>query len=188
MLQGNLLLWLKYHSDRYTPTQINTYPLGVQAVGVVSNVLGAWHMDATGTRIPMGVLMCLVQLVCASMLVVPSLPHAATFFAYYLSGTSYIVNPLIFGWANIILQRGGDDAVRSVTLYAMALSSQVLYTFWGIVLYPADDAPYWKKGSIAMIVCCFVVLGYLWIVDKVRLMSLTNNLTGLRDADDCPTA
>lgn len=165
-MQNIFLLWLKYHSARFTQNQINTYPLGVQAVGIVANMLAAWHMDATGTRVPMVILAVILQLVSAIMLIIPTLSFAGTFFAFYLSGTAYMVNPLIFGWASIILQRGGDDAVRSVTVYAMNVGSMVMYTFWGIVLYPADDAPYWKKGSIAMIVCCFVMLFYMGLVYK----------------------
>jgi ACS family pantothenate transporter-like MFS transporter len=130
-------------------------------------MLAAWHMDATGTRIPMAILAVVLQLTAAAMLVVPTLSFAGTFFAFYLSGTAYMVLPLIFGWANIILQRSGDDAVRSVTLFCMNVGSTVLYTFWGVVLYSAADAPYWKKGSIAMIVCCFVMLAYMWLVWKV---------------------
>lgn len=61
-----------------------------------------------------------------------------TFFAFYLAGTSYIVNPLLFGWANIICQRGGDDALRSIILYSMNASSSILYTFWGIVFYSGE--------------------------------------------------
>lgn len=171
-VQNNFLIWLKYQSEHFSQSQINTYPLGVQAVGIASNMLAAWHMDVTGTRIPMAVLACMLQLVCAIMLLVPTLPFASTFFAFYLSGTAYMVNPLIFGWANIILQRSGDDAVRSVTLYSMNVGSMVMYTFWGIVLYSADDAPYWKKGSIAMIVCCFVMLGYMWVVHKLDKYTL----------------
>jgi ACS family pantothenate transporter-like MFS transporter len=79
-----------------------------------------------------------------------------------------MVNPLIFGWANIILQRSGDDAVRSVTLYSMNIGSMVLWTFWGILFYSAADAPYWKKGSIALLACCGVMFGYVWAVWKVR--------------------
>lgn len=124
-------------------------------------------MDATGTRIPMAILACLLQLVSAVMLVIPTLPFSGTFFAFYLGGTAYMVNPLIFGWANIILQRTGDDALRSVALYCMNIGSMVLYTFWGIVFYSAADAPYWKKGSIVLIVCCFVMLAYMWVVYKV---------------------
>lgn len=138
----------------------------MQAVGIVSNMLAAWHMDATGTRVPMAVLAVMLQLICAIMLLVPTLPFAGTFFAFYLSGTAYMVNPLIFGWASIILQRTGDDAVRSVTVYCMNVLSLTLYTFWGIVFYAADEAPYWKKGGIVMIVCCCVMLGYVWVVWK----------------------
>lgn len=166
-VQNNFLIWLKYQSSHFPQSQINTYPLGVQAVGIVSNMLAAWHMDATGTRVPMAVLAVLLQLICAIMLLVPALPFAGTFFAFYLSGTAYMVNPLIFGWASIILQRTGDDAVRSVTVYCMNVLSLTLYTFWGIVFYAADEAPYWRKGGIVMILCSCVMLGYVWVVWQV---------------------
>ncbi|RYP28255.1 hypothetical protein DL767_007305 [Monosporascus sp. MG133] len=158
-VQSLFLLWMGEHRERFSQSQINRYPLGVQAVGIVSNFLAAAHIDATGRRVPMGVLVSLLQLVTAVMLLVPGLPFAATFFAYYLAGTSYIVNPVSFGWANIICQRGGDDAARAVILYAMNAASTCLYTFWGIALYPASDAPYWRDGCIAMIVVVAVMLG-----------------------------
>ncbi|WYZ37075.1 hypothetical protein EsH8_II_000581 [Colletotrichum jinshuiense] len=172
VVQGNYILWLKYHSDHFTQSQINTYPLGVQAVGIVTNVLAAWHMDATGTRVPMVVLVCLIQVLCAAMLLVPTLPFAGTMFAFYLSGSSYMVNPLVFGWASIILQRSGDEAMRSVTVYAMNIGATTLYTFWGIVFYSAEEAPYWKKGAIVMIVCCVIVLAFMWLVIKIDRESL----------------
>ncbi|GKT44499.1 pantothenate transporter liz1 [Colletotrichum spaethianum] len=172
VVQGNFILWLKYYAEHFTQSQINTYPLGVQAVGIVTNILAAWHMDATGTRIPMVVLVCIIQIVCAAMLLVPTLSFAGTMFAFYLSGSSYMVNPLIFGWASIILQRSGDEAVRSVTIYAMNIGATTLYTFWGIVFYAADESPYWKKGAIVMIVCSVVVLGFMALVIKVDKDSL----------------
>ncbi|RMJ12496.1 hypothetical protein BHE90_002222 [Fusarium euwallaceae] len=165
--QNNFLLWLKYHSDHFTQTQINTYPLGVQAVGIVANMLAAWHMDATGKRIPAAIVAILFQVVVGSMLLVRDIPFAGTFFAFYLSGTAYAVNPLIFGWAGLILQRSGDDAVRSVTLYSMNIGSMVLWTFWGILFYSGADTPYWKKGCIVLLVCCFVMFCYMWLVYKV---------------------
>ncbi|GKT87666.1 pantothenate transporter liz1 [Colletotrichum tofieldiae] len=172
VVQGNFILWLKYHAEHFTQSQINTYPLGVQAVGIVTNILAAWHMDATGTRIPMVVLVSLIQIVCAAMLLVPTLPFAGTMFAFYLSGSSYMVNPLVFGWASIILQRSGDEAVRSVTVYAMNIGATTLYTFWGIVFYAADEAPYWKKGAIVMIVCSVIVLSFMGLVIKMDRDSL----------------
>ncbi|KAL2273928.1 hypothetical protein FJTKL_04006 [Diaporthe vaccinii] len=184
VVQSLFLLWMKFHSDVFTQAQINTYPLGVQAVGIVSNFLAAVHVDATGTRVPMGVLACLLQLVAAVMLMVPTLPFAGTFFAYYLSGTSYMVNPVSYGWASIITQRGGDDAARSVMLYAMNACSTCLYTFWGIALYPASDAPYWKKGNIAMIIVVVIMLGGLLAVnwlDKHTLRKFPYGDTAVRD-------
>ncbi|KAF4984707.1 hypothetical protein FZEAL_148 [Fusarium zealandicum] len=163
-IQNTFLLWLKHHSTSFTQTQINTYPLGVQAVGIVANMLAAWHMDATSQRVPMAIVACVLQAIVGAMLLVPSLPFAGTFFAFYLAGTAYMVNPLIFGWANVILQRTGDDAVRSVTLYSMNIGSMCLWTFWGILFYSAADAPYWKKGSIALLCCCAIMFGYIWLV------------------------
>ncbi|KAM5349811.1 hypothetical protein ACJ41O_006316 [Fusarium nematophilum] len=187
-LQNTFLLWLKYHNDYFAQTQINTYPLGVQAVGIVANMLAAWHMDATGQRVPMAILACLLQVVVGAMLLVRNLPFAGTFFAFYLAGTAYMVNPLIFGWANIILQRAGDDAARSVTLYSMNIGSMVLWTFWGIIFYSAADAPYWKKGSIALIACCAVMFGYIWLVhylDKQTMKKYGNRVH--EDADEMST-
>ncbi|KXJ86008.1 major facilitator superfamily domain-containing protein [Microdochium bolleyi] len=184
-VQGNFLIWLKYHSKDFTQTQINTYPLGVQATGIVATMLTAWFMDATGQRVPMVVLAVVLQLVVASMLLVPNLPFAGTFFAFYLNGASYMVLPLMFGWATIILQRVGDDAVRSVTVYAMNVMSMTMYTFWGIVFYAADEAPYWRKGGIVMIVACFVILGYLylmWRLDRYTLEKYGDGTVGDAEA------
>lgn len=178
VVQNLFLLWLKYYQDHFSQAQINTYPLGIQAVGIVSNFLAAVHIDATGRRVPMGVLVCLLQIVSAIILLIPNISFAATFFAFYLSGTSYMVNPVSFGWANIICQRGGDDAVRSIILYAMNAASTCLYTFWGVVLYPASDAPRWRNGSIAMIVVAFAMLGMLWIVHRLDRETLARYSDG----------
>ncbi|KAI0168503.1 pantothenate transporter liz1 [Pestalotiopsis sp. NC0098] len=174
-VQGLYLLWLKYQSKTagfFTQAQVNTYPLGIQAVGIVSNLMAAVYIDATGRRVPMGILACALQLASTVILIIPEVPFAATMFAFYCAGTSYIVNPLLFGWANIILQRGGDDALRSVVLAAMNAASQILYVWWGIVLYPADEVPYWQKGSIGMLVVISLLLALLWVVhwlDKYTL-------------------
>ncbi|KAH6963163.1 major facilitator superfamily domain-containing protein [Fusarium avenaceum] len=170
--QNSFLLWLKYYNEKFTQTQINTYPLGVQAVGIVANMLAAWHMDATGQRVPMAILAVLLQIIVGSMLLVKNLSMEGTMFAFYLAGSAYMVNPLIFGWANIILQRTGDDAMRSVTLYSMNIGSMVMWTFWGIIFYSAADAPYWKKGSIALLGGCAVMFCYIWLVNYLDKMTM----------------
>jgi ACS family pantothenate transporter-like MFS transporter len=120
----------------------------------------------------MAILAVLLQIIVGSMLLVKNLSMAGTMFAFYLAGSAYMVNPLIFGWANIILQRTGDDAMRSVTLYSMNIGSMVMWTFWGIIFYSAADAPYWKKGSIALLGGCAVMFCYIWLVNYVSFPCL----------------
>jgi ACS family pantothenate transporter-like MFS transporter len=155
VLQGLFLLYLKAHASRFPAHAPTTYPLGIQAVSIVSNIGAGYIIDATAQRLPMVLLTGVFQLISASLLLVRDIPTAGAFVAFYLAGTSYIVNPLLYGWASVICQRAGDDAQRSVVLYAMSLVQAVLYTFWGVVLYPATDAPYWRNGCIAMIVVVF---------------------------------
>ncbi|KAI1485173.1 pantothenate transporter liz1 [Biscogniauxia mediterranea] len=184
-VQNLFLLWLKYHEGHFSQSQINTYPLGIQAVGIVSNLLAAVHIDFTGQRVPMAILVSALQLVSAILLLIPSLPFAGIFFAFYLAGTSYMVNPVSYGWANIICQRSGDDAVRAIILYAMNATSTCLYTFWGIVLYPASDAPYWKNGSIAMVVVIAIMLATVWVVSWLDGYTLAKHTQGtIENGDD----
>jgi len=158
------LLWLKYNKKRFSQSAINTYPLGIQAVAIVSQILAGIFIDHTGHRLPMVIFAGVMQLVTASLLLVRNLSDAGVFAAHYISGTSFIVNPVMYGWATVICQRAGDDAVRSVIMYTMAMGGQLLYTWWGIVMYPATDVPYWKKGSITMLVVVFVFIGYTFVV------------------------
>jgi ACS family pantothenate transporter-like MFS transporter len=160
------MLWLKHYSKlgHFTQAQVNTYPLGIQAMGITSNMLAAIFIDATGRRVPMGILACMFQLISTVILFIPNMAWGATMFAFYLAGTAYIVNPLLFGWANVICQRGGDDARRSVILTSMNAFAQILYTWWGIVLFPADKVPYWRDGYISMTVVIVLVFSLLWVV------------------------
>lgn len=168
VLQGLFLLWMKAHINDFPSYATTTYPLGIQAVSIVSNIGAGYVIDISNRRIPMVILAGCLQLVVSIMLLVPNLPTGGVFFAFYLSGTSYIVNPIIYGWASVICQRTGDDAARSVILYIMSMVQSILYTFWGIVLYPSSDAPYWRSGYIAMIVVVFAFFGATGAVNWVR--------------------
>jgi ACS family pantothenate transporter-like MFS transporter len=169
VLQGLFLLWLKANASQFPAYATTTYPLGIQAVSIVSNIGAGYVIDMTNRCVPMVILAGILQLVVSILLLVPTLPTAGVFFAFYLSGTSYIVNPIIYGWASVICQRTGDDAARSVILYMMSVVQSILYTFWGITLYPATDAPYWKNGYIALIVVVFAFFGATATVQWVCL-------------------
>jgi ACS family pantothenate transporter-like MFS transporter len=174
VLQGLFLLWMKANIERFPSYAITTYPLGIQAVSIVSNIGAGYIIDTTNRRIPMVIL----QLLVAVLLLIPSLSTAGTFFAFHLAGTSYIVNPILYGWSSVILQRGGDDASRSIILYIMSMVQSILYTFWGITLYPATDAPYWQKGYITMIVVVFAFFGATAAVQWVSAASRGVDIAG----------
>lgn len=189
------LLWLKHNKRRFSQTAINTYPLGIQAIAIVSQILSGIFIDRSGHRLPMVVFASAAQLVTASLLLVRNMSDAGIFVAHYLSGTSFIVNPVMYGWATTICQREGDDAQRALVLYAMNMAGQILYTWWGIVMYPATDVPYWKKGSITMVVVCFVFVGYAFLVkwvslveDGVRIWANCGQLDNRTKASETQTA
>lgn len=163
---------MKHFEDKFPQSAVTTYPLGIQAVAIVSMILAGFYMDKTKRNVEVGIVTGLLQLISGAMLVVPSLPTGGTFFAFYLSGTSFMVNPLLYGWGGVIARRGGDDAARAIILYTMNTGGQLLYTWWGIVLYPAADAPYWKKGAIALMVAVVCYLGGLFCVRWVSQSSL----------------
>lgn len=169
VVQGLFLLWMKSHIEQFPTYATTTYPLGIQAVSIVSNIGAGYVIDVTNRRVPMVIVAGSLQLIVVILLLNPNLPTAGVFFGFYLAGTSYIVNPVLYGWASIICQRSGDDASRSVILYIMSMVQSILYTFWGLALYPATDAPYWKKGYIAMIVVVFAFFAATAAVTWVRI-------------------
>lgn len=165
-VQGLMLLYLKAREniDGWTQTEINTLPLGTQALGIVVELLAATVIDRSGRRLATGLGLCLIQLTCTIVLFIPKMTVAGNLAALYLAATSNGINPLLYGWSTIIASRGGDDAARSTILACMVAGDMLLYTFWGIVLYPADAAPYWRNGYIAMVCVVSALAGWLFLV------------------------
>lgn len=161
-----MLLYLKARQniDGWTQVEINTLPLGTQALGIVVELLTATVIGRSSRLLATGLGLCLIQLVCSIVLFVPKMTVAGNLAALYLSATSNGINPLLYGWSTIIASRGGDDAARSITMAGMVASDMLLYTFWGIVLYSADDAPYWRNGYIAMVCVVSTLAGWLFLV------------------------
>ncbi|KAF5019826.1 hypothetical protein F66182_8195 [Fusarium sp. NRRL 66182] len=149
--------------DGFSQSQVNTLPIPTHAVGIVTELAISFAMDRYNRRMSIGFLLCAVQVACTVVLLMPGMSVAGNLTALYLSASSYGISPLLYGWSSNILARTADDAARSVTLAAMAASDGLLWTFWGIVLYPADDAPYWRNGYIAMLCICVALVGWLFV-------------------------
>lgn len=166
IVQGLMLLYMKAHqkAQGFTQTQINTYPIMTHAVGIIAEAASAIAIDQYNMRLSVGFALCIIQVACAVVLLIPHIPLAGHIAALYLSSISYGINPLLYSWSSNIVSLTADDAARSVILASMAASDGLLWTFWGIALYPADDAPYWKTGYITMICVCAALCSWLFLV------------------------
>lgn len=185
IVQGLMLLYMKAHqkSNGFTQAQVNTYPIPTHAVGIIAEAASSIAIDRYGLRMSVGFALCLIQIACSVVLIIPNMSLPGNIAAFYLSSTSYGINPLLYSWSSNIVALTADDAARSVILASMAASDGLLWTFWGIALYPADDAPYWKTGYITMFCVCAALCGWLflvrWVSDSAlmgeRVVKLTTN-------------
>lgn len=192
--QGLMLLFMKYYQKSYgfSQSQVNTFPIPTHAIGIAAELSSSFAIDRYNLRLSVGFLFCGIQILCSIILLVPDMSLAGSLTALYLSSTSYGINPLLYSWSSNIAAKTADDAARSVILASMAASDALLWTFWGIVLYPADDAPYWRNGYIAMICVSVVLSCWLFLVRwadrqvparSERTSSTAESLT--QDAEPC---
>ncbi|KAF5593640.1 transmembrane transporter Liz1p [Fusarium pseudocircinatum] len=166
VVQGLMLLYLKFRKDidGFTQSEVNTLPIPTHAVGIVAELSVSFFMDRYNRRMSLGFLLCSIQIICSIVLLIPGTSVAGNLTALYLSASAYGINPLLYGWSSNILARTADDAARSVTLASMAASDGLLWTFWGIVMFPADHAPYWRNGYIGMLCVSAAMVGWLFVV------------------------
>jgi len=76
VLQGLFLLWMKANIGKFSSHATTTYPLGIQAVSIVSNIGAGYVIDLTNRRIPMVILAGTLQLLVAILLLIPNLSTA----------------------------------------------------------------------------------------------------------------
>jgi ACS family pantothenate transporter-like MFS transporter len=88
---GLLSLYMKAHKERkYTVAQLNNYPTGVPAVGIVSTLFWATLTDFMGgKRYLVGYWIGITGVITSAMILAPSATTASTFAAYYWAGSVY---------------------------------------------------------------------------------------------------
>ena len=140
------------------------YPSGVTAFAIASTLVCATWTDATRSRArwPVLVYMSVCCIVASAILLAPSSPLGARFFAWYLAGASYAGQATTFAWANQIC--ADDHAARGVVLASMNMWNNVVNAWWPLVFYPATDAPRFTKGLWAMIGTALATLLVTWFV------------------------
>ncbi|KAI0306958.1 major facilitator superfamily domain-containing protein [Multifurca ochricompacta] len=158
--------WLKAIGG-YTVEQIDNYPSGVTAVGIVSTLVCAMLTDRTQERWPILVYMSFACIIAATCILVWSSPTGLKFFAYYLAGASFSGQATTFAWANQIC--ADDHQERAIVLASMNMWNNVVNAWWPLLFYPATDAPRFHKGMITMIFTCaatLVVTYLVWYLER----------------------
>ncbi len=144
-----LALYMKSHPRyEYSVAQLNNYPTGVPAAGIVSTLFWATLTDfLNGKRYLVGYFIGVTGVVTSALILAAahypdaSLSTPMVFGAYYWAGAVYACQATFFAWANDTL-RYEDHMFRAIVLAGMNLGSNVINAWWTIVFYGASMAPW----------------------------------------------
>ena len=202
-----LALYMKAHPERgYTISQLNNYPTGVPAVGIVSTIFWATLTDFLGgKRYLVGYWIGITGVITSAMILAPSATTASTFAAYYWAGSVYACKSLpllvlyrfliyfagqatFFAWANDAL-RYEEDSLRAVVIASMNCGSGAINAWFAIVFYSANFAPKFTRGMWAMIGCSIALAiwtaGVTWMCVRTEKKRISQGVVAYNgDAGD----
>lgn len=143
---------MKYNKKHtYTVYELNNWPTGVQAVGIVSTLLWAMGTDIFGGRWLANYYLAFTAIVSATIILVPSTPTAGIFGAYYWAGSIYACQATSFAWANDVMKLE-DHAFRAVIIGFMNFGGNTFNAFWPLIFYSTDQAPYFTVRLCHLVV------------------------------------
>ncbi|ETW80152.1 major facilitator superfamily, partial [Heterobasidion irregulare TC 32-1] len=119
---NSMIFW--YALYLYTVGQINTYPLGIQTVQIITTLVYAWTSDGLGKRWP--------PMVFAGAI-------ARRWIFYYFTGCAGGLSGLILAWANELT--GNDSEKRSFVVASCNMWAYVVQAWLPIVIFPQVEQP-----------------------------------------------
>lgn len=139
----------------YTVAQLNNYPTGVPAVGIVSTLFWATLTDfLQGKRYLAGYFIGVTG-VATSAMVLAAAQHPTraastriTFAAYYWAGAVYACQATFFAWCNDAM-RYEEGVFRGVVLAGMNVGSNAVNAWWSILFYGASMAPWFEVSPFS---------------------------------------
>ncbi|KAL3481355.1 major facilitator superfamily domain-containing protein [Aspergillus californicus] len=149
-----LALYMKAHpTNNYSVAQLNNYPTGVPAVGIISTLFWATLTDILGgKRYLVGYFIGITGTVTAAVILARFDSTSTVFGAYYWAGAVYACQATFFAWCNDAM-RTQNARQRSVVIASMNLGNNAVNAWWSILFYSADLAPRFTRGMWAMIGC-----------------------------------
>lgn len=171
-----LSLYMKSHPViKYTVPQLNNYPTGVAAVGIVSTLFWATLTDFLGGKRYLVAYFIGITGVATSAMILAAAQDptsgastSVVFGAYYWAGAVYACQATFFAWCNDAM-RYEEGLFRGVVLAGMNLGSNVINSWWSIVFYGASMAPWFNRGMWAMIASSIALI--LWTIGLTYMAS-----------------
>jgi len=163
-----MILWLQSFNTPektvYTVAQINTYPLPIYAVQVVTTLVWAWWSDAAQLRWPpivfAGIWCLITNVVLAATPLYTNIARRWVF--YYFTLALGGLSGIILTWANEL--NGHDNEKRSFVIACCNTFAYVVQAWLPIVIFPQVEQPRVFKGTVAtacingsMVIMAFVV-------------------------------
>ncbi|XDG00588.1 hypothetical protein ABKA04_000203 [Annulohypoxylon sp. FPYF3050] len=180
-----LALYMKSHPTiKYSVSQLNNYPTGIPAVGIISTIFWATLTDfLNGKRYLVGYFIAITGIATSAMILAASkdptnpMSTSVVFAAYYWAGAVYACQATFFAWANDTL-RYEEHMFRAVVLAGMNLGSNAVNAWWNIIFYGASMAPWFTKGMWAMI-----AVSILLVIWTAALSYTTSKYEKMRKAE-----
>ncbi|KAI0950668.1 hypothetical protein AcW1_007918 [Taiwanofungus camphoratus] len=190
----SMIFWFKSFNKPghqvYTVGQINTYPLGQNAVQVVTTLIYAWWSDAVKARWPPMIFAgTLNMIVCIVLAATPVYSHIARRWAfYYLSLVSGGLSGLILAWANELT--GDDNEKRSFVVASCNTFAYSVQAWLPLVIFPQVEQPRVFKGNVATaginfaMICVAILIRFLQGRDARNKASSQAQDSASEDLDD----
>lgn len=170
--QPAFALWLK--AQGYGVTAINTYPTIASAIAVIFTFIYAWSSDSVfrGARWPPILFSGVANIIIFSSLAAWDIPTGWKWACFILGNIGSGISGLTFAWAHEICS--DDNEERALVTATMNEMAYVFQAWLPLVIWPAVEAPNYRKGfitmvfiAVAMIVTAFVIR-FLHHRDKAR--------------------
>ncbi|KAH9014762.1 MFS general substrate transporter [Lactarius pseudohatsudake] len=148
----SMIFWLKSFNKPghivYTIGQINTYPLGIYSLQIVTTLIYAWWSDAVVARWPpilvAGVWSIITYSVLAATPVYTHIARRWTF--YYFTGCMGGLSGLIMAWVNEL--NSHDNEKRAFVVASCNMFAYVFQAWLPIVIFPQVQQPRVFVGNI----------------------------------------
>lgn len=167
--QPNYALWLKAEK-KYTVSQINVYPTGQNAIGVVVQIVLGMLSDSPLGKGRVWQALMFMQMVTFSgvvILAIWNVPERLHMAAYYLSYFSAGAPGIWFAWYPELIP--DDHEMRGFVVAVSNICSFVNGIWYSDAVWRTANAPRFHSGFVAAAVFGLTIMGLISVVRRLEV-------------------